>query len=39
MDFYQDLWNKTRDKLSNSFAEQTFNEVFGEVKEGPRYIA
>lgn len=33
MDFYQDLWNKTRDKLSNSFAEQTFNEVFGEVKK------
>ena len=33
MDFYQDLWNKTRDKLSNSFAEQTFNEVFGDVKK------
>lgn len=33
MEFYQDLWNKTRDKLSNSFAEQTFNEVFGEVKK------
>ena len=33
MEFYQDLWNKTRDKLSTSFAEQTFNEVFGEVKK------
>ena len=33
MEFYQDLWNKTRDKLSNNFAESTFNEVFGEVKK------
>lgn len=33
MEFYQDLWNKTRDKLSNIYAESTFNEVFGEVKK------
>ena len=33
MEFYQDLWNKTRDKLANNFAEDTFNEVFGEVKK------
>ena len=33
MEIYQDLWNKIKDKLSNSFAEQTFNEVFGEVKK------
>lgn len=33
MEIYQDLWNKTRDKLANSFAEDTFNEMFGDVKK------
>ena len=33
MEFYQDLWNKVKDKLSNNLAEQTYNEVFGEVKK------
>lgn len=33
MDFYQDLWNKTRDKLSSRFAEETFEEMFNDVKK------
>ena len=33
MEFYQNLWNKTREKLANNFSEETFNEVFGEVKK------
>lgn len=33
MDRYQDLWNKTRDKLSSYFAEDTFEELFAEVKK------
>lgn len=30
---YQDLWNKTLDKLSKSFSESTFSETFSEVKK------
>lgn len=33
MDFYQDLWNKTRDKLASHFSEETFEEIFSEVKK------
>ncbi len=33
MDFYQDLWNKTRDKLASRFAEKTFEEMFDDVKK------
>ena len=33
MEKYQNLWNQTRDILSESFAESTFNEIFGEVKK------
>lgn len=30
---YQDLWNQTRDKLSTYFAEETFEEIFSNVKK------
>ena len=33
MDVYQDLWNKTRDKLAASLAEETFDETFSNVKK------
>ena len=33
MEFYQDLWNQTRDILAENFSEQTFNEVFEDVKK------
>lgn len=33
MDLYQNLWNQTRDKLSSYFAEETFNEIFSDVKK------
>ncbi len=33
MDLYQDLWNQTRDKLSQALAEETFNETFSNVKK------
>ena len=33
MEVYQDLWNKTRQILSENFAENTFTEMFGEVKK------
>ncbi|MCM1130619.1 MAG: chromosomal replication initiator protein DnaA [Roseburia sp.] len=33
MDNYQDLWNQTRDILSSYFAEETFEEIFSEVKK------
>lgn len=33
MDVYQDLWNKTRDKLAASLAEETFDETFLNVKK------
>lgn len=33
MDQYQDLWNQTRDKLSTYFAEETFEEIFSNVKK------
>lgn len=33
MEKYQNLWNQTRDILSESFAESTFNEIFGDVKK------
>lgn len=33
MDFYQELWNKTKDILANNFSEETFNEMFGQVKK------
>lgn len=33
MEFYQELWNKTKDILANNFSEETFNEMFGQVKK------
>lgn len=30
---YQDLWNQTRDKLASYFAEETFEEIFSDVKK------
>lgn len=33
MNVYQDLWNKTRDKLAASLAEETFDETFSNVKK------
>ena len=33
MEFYQDLWNKTRENLANRLAQQTFETAFGDVKK------
>lgn len=33
MEIYQDLWNKTRDQLANNFSEETFEEMFSDVKK------
>ena len=33
MELYQNLWNQTRDILCESFAESTFNDIFGDVKK------
>lgn len=33
MEEYQDLWNQTRDKLATYFAEETFDEIFSDVKK------
>lgn len=33
MDFYQELWNKTKDILASNFSEETFNEMFVDVKK------
>lgn len=33
MEFYQELWNKTKDILANNFSEETFNEMFDQVKK------
>jgi chromosomal replication initiator protein DnaA len=33
MELYQNLWNQTRDKLSSYFSEDTFNELFLDVKK------
>ncbi len=33
MEKYQNLWNKTREKLASSYTEETFNELFSEVKK------
>ncbi|MDE6408016.1 MAG: hypothetical protein K2K50_05370, partial [Anaeroplasmataceae bacterium] len=33
MEEYQNLWNQTRDKLSSYFAEETFEEIFSDVKK------
>lgn len=32
MELYQNLWNQTRQKLSENLAEQTFEDIFGNVK-------
>lgn len=33
MESYQNLWNQTRDILANNFAEETFEELFSDVKK------
>ncbi len=33
MDFYQNLWNQTREKLASNFSETTFEEMFADVKK------
>ena len=33
MELYQNLWNQTKEILAESFSEDTFNEIFGEVKK------
>ncbi len=33
METYQNLWNQTRDILANNFAEETFEELFSDVKK------
>lgn len=33
MEFYQDLWNKTLEKLADSFSSETYEEMFSNVKK------
>lgn len=33
MEFYQDLWNKTLEKLADSFSAETYEEMFSNVKK------
>lgn len=33
MELYQDLWNKTKDIIRNNLSENTFNDMFGDVKK------
>lgn len=33
MDFYQNLWNQTKDVLQENFSEKTFEEMFSEVNK------
>ena len=33
MELYQNLWNQTKEILAESFSEDTFNQIFGEVKK------